>query len=130
MAALVFHMCVDVFGLIVLSTATGASRRGLQALYYAMISCMFVDLCLEIQGHTRLINEPSKSMLPMAWINYIGSPLWLFIYPSIDGIPFTVVLWIITELKIRDRENAKKATDAEREQQRIDGPNQESKKSL
>lgn len=86
MAALVFNMWIEVFGLIVLATTTSTSKRRCQALYYAQLSCLLVDVSLSVQGHTRFINGPSKLMLPMALIDYVGSPLWSWIYPSFDTV--------------------------------------------
>ncbi|KAF9539321.1 hypothetical protein EC957_005543 [Mortierella hygrophila] len=134
MTALVFNMCVEVFGLLVLVTAADASRRRFQMLYYAILSCLLIDVCLSVQGRTRFINEPIKSMLPMALIDYVGSLLWSWIYPSFDAvmlelIPIYIMWRMVRDFKRMNEEDAKKDTDAEREQQRIDGPKQEPKES-
>lgn len=130
-AALVFNKCVEVFGLWVCVTATGVSRRRCQALYYAMLISLLVDVSLSVQGHTRFIRESSKSMLPIALIDYVGSPLWSWIYPSFDTVllelmPIYMMWQTVGYFKRIEEEEAKKATDREREQQRADSSNQES----
>ncbi|OAQ27273.1 hypothetical protein K457DRAFT_127451 [Linnemannia elongata AG-77] len=126
MAALVFNMWIEVFGLIVLATTTSTSKRRCQALYYAQLSCLLVDVSLSVQGHTRFINGPSKLMLPMALIDYVGSPLWSWIYPSFDTVllemlPIFMMWRTIREFK-RIEEDFKTTTDRERDQRRDDGP--------
>lgn len=133
-AALVFNMCVEVLGLFVLATATSTSRRRWKALYYAALSCLLVDVGLSVQGHARFIREPSKLMLPMALIDYVGSPLWSWIYPSFDTVlleltPIYIMWWTVRNFKRIEKEDAKKATNRECEQQRDNSPSQESKES-
>lgn len=61
-----------------------------------------VDLAM--QGHTWFVSEPSKSMLPMAMINNVGSPLWSWIYHSFDTVLLELKPIYMMWLTVRDFE--------------------------
>lgn len=73
MVGLVFNMCVEVYGLIVLNTS---SIRGLQVLLYAVLSCNLVDVSLTLGGHTRFMGDVFVSVVPTPVTNLLGSSPW------------------------------------------------------
>ncbi|KAG0273630.1 hypothetical protein BGZ96_004764 [Linnemannia gamsii] len=126
MTALVYNICVEVFGLFALAVASRTSRRLHQVIFYALLSCLLVDVALSVQGHTRFIGEPLKSMFPMNLVDSIGLPLWSRIYPSMDVALFELVpiymMWYVVKDSKRIAEgDAKNAADVERELQRSGG---------
>lgn len=62
-------------------------------------------------------------MLPMALINYVGSLLWSWIHPSFDAVLFEPIPIYMMWWAVRD---AKKATNAEHQQQIIEQESNES----
>lgn len=100
-AALVFNMCVEAYGLIVINTT---SIRGHQVLQYAILSCILVDISLALGGRTRFVGDIVMSVVPPAVTDLLGSLPRLWVHPSLsftlkEALSIVLLKRVIQKLK-------------------------------
>ncbi|KAK3843823.1 MAG: hypothetical protein J3R72DRAFT_101848 [Linnemannia gamsii] len=83
--ALIFHICMNVFGLFVI---TRKSKRLCQALLFAMICGVLIDVALTAQGLSRFIEQEGLATSTSILTDLTGLSQWPWIYPT----PF--ITWV------------------------------------
>ncbi|KAK3843806.1 MAG: hypothetical protein J3R72DRAFT_440004 [Linnemannia gamsii] len=127
--ALIFHICMNVFGLFVI---TRKSKLLYQALLFAMICGVLIDLALAAHGLSRFIEQKGAATSSTILMDLFGLSLWPWIYPTMyaawrELTPIYLMRRVIRDFDRtyeQDLKNATVAVDGERQHSGA-GPSQE-----